>query len=190
MPLIKGSSPETVSKNVSEMMHSGHPQKQAVAAALNTARKAMERGGSSASHKDPKVFHGPLKAKVPGRTDRLPISVYSGSYVLPADCVSSLGENNTDAGFDIVRRMIEDKRSEGGSVGLTHKYGLNGHYHEPRGTVPCIVAGGEYILTPEEVMLFGDGDLDAGHKTLDAFVRKQRRKHVKTLQKLPGPARD
>jgi hypothetical protein len=67
---------------------------------------------------------------------------------------------------------------------------LNGHYHEPRGTVPCIVAGGEYILTPEEVELFGDGDLDAGHRALDAFVKKQRQKHIKTLRTLPAPAKD
>ncbi len=169
------------------MIDSGHPQKQAVAAALSTARRAMERGGRS---KDPKVFHGPLKVAVPGRTDRLPINVFSGSYVLPADCVSSLGENNTEAGFEVVKKMIEDERSKGGRVGMAQKYGLHGHYHEPKPKVEVIVAGGEYILTPDEVELFGDGDLDAGHKALDAFVKKQRQKHIKTLRKLPAPAKD
>jgi len=38
MPLTKGSSKETVSKNISELMHSGHEQKQAIAIALKTAR--------------------------------------------------------------------------------------------------------------------------------------------------------
>jgi hypothetical protein len=187
MPLKPGKSQATVSSNISEMVKAGHPQKQAVAAALNTARKAMERGGKP---KDPKVFHGPLKAAIPGRTDRLPINVYSGSYVLPADCVSSLGENNTEAGFEVVKRMIDDKRSKGGAVGMTKKYGLHGHFHEPRPKVEVIVAGGEYILTPDEVELFGDGDLDAGHRALDAFVKAQRAKHIKTLKKLPGPAKD
>jgi hypothetical protein len=189
MPLKPGKSQQTISRNISEMVRAGHPQDQSVAAALNMARKAMERGGAS---KNPKVFHGPLKAPIPGRTDRLPISVVSGSYVLPADCVSSLGENNTEAGFEVVKKMIEDAKSRGGRVGfdLKKKYGINGPYHEPTGVIPCIVAGGEYILSPEEVRAFGDGDLDEGHKVLDAFVKKQRQKHIKVLKKLPPPAKD
>lgn len=191
MPLKPGKSPSVISSNISEMIHSGHPRRQAIAAALNTARKAMAAGGGEPqAPKNPKVFHGPLKAPIPGRTDRLPINVVSGSYVLPADCVSSLGENNTEAGFEVIKRMIEEARSKGGRVGMIQKYGLHGPYHDQKSLVPAIVAGGEYILTPEEVELLGDGDINKGHKVLDAFVKSQRAKHIKTLKKLPGPAKN
>ena len=191
MPLKPGKSQAVISQNISELRHHDYPQKQAIAIALNTARKAMAEGGHPArSPKDPKVFHGPLKAAIPGRTDRLPIHVHSGSYVLPADIVSGLAEGNTEAGFEVINRMIQDQMSRGGRVGMTQKYGLKGHYHEGESLVPCVVAGGEYILTPQEVEAFGDGDISKGHKVLDAFVKSQRAKTIKTLKKLPGPAKD
>lgn len=43
MPLKEGSSRETISRNIREMVHSGHPQKQAVAAALSNARKSRRK---------------------------------------------------------------------------------------------------------------------------------------------------
>lgn len=48
MPLKPGSSRDTVSANISEMVHSGYPQKQAVAASLSNARRhPTKRGGGS-----------------------------------------------------------------------------------------------------------------------------------------------
>jgi len=40
MPLKKGRSKKVISENIKEMMEAGHPQRQAVAAALHQARKA------------------------------------------------------------------------------------------------------------------------------------------------------
>lgn len=43
MPLRKGKSKTVISENISEMVHAGHPRKQAIAASLEQARKSGAR---------------------------------------------------------------------------------------------------------------------------------------------------
>lgn len=45
MPLKKGYSRSSIGKNISTEMKAGKPQKQAIAIALNTARKAAMKAG-------------------------------------------------------------------------------------------------------------------------------------------------
>ena len=142
-----------------------------------------------------KVHSGPIHSAVAGRTDHLPMHVASGSYVIPADIISAMGEGNTMAGFKHMRTIF-------GGVPYTGQdapYGVEGGpYGEPLpgkaeggvATVPIVAAGGEYVVTPEEVMKAGGGDLDTGHRVLDEFVNRMRAETVKTLKNLPGPKKD
>lgn len=42
MPFKKGKSKKVVSENIREMIKAGHPQKQAIAAALNVSKKTKK----------------------------------------------------------------------------------------------------------------------------------------------------
>lgn len=184
MPLKHGSSQETISSNISEMVHSGHPQDQAVAAALNTAREAhMKRGGGVKTHR------GPIHSTVAGRTDHLPMHVESGSYVIPADIISAMGEGNSMAGFKVAKSIFSVDGPYGQKItGIP--YGQPAPHKASGGSVPIVAAGGEYVIAPDEVEKIGGGSMDDGHKILDAFVKKMRKKTIRTLQSLPGPKKD
>ena len=175
-------------------------QKGADLSALRVARAA----GGPVHHHDHKpairLHVGPIHSHVAGRTDHLPTSVPSGAYVLPADIVSHYGEGNSLAGFKVIKRMFSGTPYGGsgmpygqndGPYGQAVGHAAGGAPHGDGGDpVPCVLAGGEYVLRPDEVAHAGGGDLDAGHRALDAFVVQSRDKLIKTLGKLPGPRRD
>lgn len=153
-------------------------------------RAAKKQGGFNIVQ--PKLHVGPIHSHVAGRTDHLPMAVPSGSFVLPADTVSALGSGNTLNGFKIIRRIFGGTPYGGG--GLPYG-GQGGPYGSPAKAdggevdegVPIVAAGGEYVLSPDEVRFAGAGDMDTGHKVLDDFVVRSRANTVKTLQKLPKP---
>lgn len=154
-------------------------------------RQARAEGGQVTE----KLHIGPIHSPVAGRTDHLPMHVPSGSYVIPADIISAMGEGNTMAGFKHMRRMFSG--APYGGDGDVPYGGSEGPYNEPlkaRGgstqSVPIVAAGGEYVLAPHEVRYAGGGDLDAGHRVLDDFVKRYRARTIKTLSKLPGPKKD
>ena len=193
------------------MIHAGHKQDQAIAAALETARRTKAEGGPfdvrEVEYAKPAQMYvkpahmthtGPIHSPVAGRTDHLPMNVPSGSYVIPADIVSSMGEGNTIAGFKIARKMFSSKPyfeeaeqpyAEGKQPYAEGKpYGARAAGGEA--PVEIVAAGGEYVISPEDVAKLGGGDMDHGHEILDHFVKGYRAHTIKTLSKLPGPKKD
>lgn len=153
---------------------------------------------------------GMIQSSIPGRTDKIPLNVKSGSYILPADVPSALGQGNTMAGGDILRNMLKKgpygvrpmsakpralglpklgkpKRMRMPTVPMapTMKFASGGE----SGNVPIIAAGGEWVVPPEIVNDIGGGNMDVGHRTLDKFVLDVRKRNIQTLKNLKPPKR-
>lgn len=197
MPLKAGKSQKVISGNISEF-HGGETyaktrakfgkeraDSQAVAVAMSNARKYA--AGGAARIPGPSFFQrdanralarqsGLIKSVVPGRTDKHSMRVAVGSYILPADAVSHLGQNNTLSGAKFLKR----KFGGGGVI----QFADGGNVPIP---VDILAAGGEYVLNPDQVAAVGGGDLKKGHAALDKMVLDIRRDHIKTLRKLAPP---
>lgn len=115
-----------------------------------------------------------------GRTDNIPIDVIPGSYIVPADVVSALGQGNTMAGIKVLDNMFPPQMEPPKAQGTAKR--------AEGGRVPIIVAGGEFKVDPYHVAALGEGDVQAGADMLDEWVQDVRQQHIQTLSKLPGPA--
>lgn len=218
MPLDKSASKKSVGTNIKAEIAAGKPQKQAEAIALSVQRKAKgyASGGLPSApwfirREATQMGHiGAINSSVAGRTDHIPLNVSSGSYVVPADIVSGAGEGNTAAGHNVLSRMFKSG-PYGGAAAPAIKatkpakmnmnmmtmakppslgFAIGGQAVAPKPIIPIMAAGGEHVLTPEQVMNVGDGDLNRGHEILDHFVKIMRAKNIKTQKKLPGPAKE
>lgn len=175
MPLDHSGSRQSVSNNIRAERSAGKPQAQAVAIALDVARRAKRAKGGA-------VHVGPIKGSDPGRTDTVDMSVPDGAYVIPSETISHLGQSNTDAGMEKAQYLF-------GPSGV-HTPRKSGGRTNSAKAVPCVTANGEFVVSPETVRHIGHGDIDFGHKILDYWIMMMRKDHIKTLQELEPPAKD
>lgn len=207
MPLIKSGSRAAIGTNIREMQAAGHPHNQAVAAALSNARKygaKMQGGGFTAPFGERMVARqqmrqGMLHSAVPGRTDKLPITVGGGAYVLPADHLAAIGQGNSTAGAHIVNKMfgMGPFGMQGGGMHAARPMqprlnmkmkAAGGELHAGKPT-PIVAAGGEFVIPPEAIIR-KFGNLKKGHEALDKWVMNTRQKHISQLKNLKPPKKD
>lgn len=150
---------------------------------------------------------GPIISTVPGRTDAHRIKVPSGSYVIPAESISNLGDSNSLAGLRRAHQMFGTGPFGTALAKIPHARGnfpkapnmpthfayggyseggsrLGDHFHP----VDVDVSGGEYIVPPHAIIARW-GSLKRGHQVLDAWVMDMRKKHIAKLRRLPPPAK-
>jgi len=161
---------------------------------------------------NPPGVHLMSSSSIPGRTDRIPMRAKPGSYVLPADVVSGLGQGNTMAGAKMwgqaimaaagpagagtmgaIRRGSMPKASVPRMSARTKGFaegggmGHNGGPPMEDAYVPIVTAGGEVLVDPELVYALCDGSEMLSKRKLAESVVNVRKQTIAHLKKLPRP---
>jgi len=212
MPLIKSKSDAAFKSNLKAELAAGKPKNQSLAIAYRIQRGAPRKaaGGPTAppfyarSEARNLEHAGMIHSPVAGRTDKIPMGVKSGSYVVPADVVSALGQGNSLAGANGLNKLLKmgpyGASAAGAPKSMTPKiapiprpqklFADGGDVGGDSPPVDIVAAGGEFVVPDHKVAEIGGGDMDHGHDILDKMVLHVRKKNIKTLKKLPGPKRN
>jgi hypothetical protein len=124
---------------------------------------------------------GYVDGNASGVKDNVRADLPEGSYVLDATTVSLLGDGNSKAGAKKVDEFLNNKRMEGRSstdtlvvpsikeARMKKQLASGGELAKVAGRiVPAKISNGEYVLSPEDVLLFSrGGSLAEGAKMLD-----------------------
>lgn len=87
-----------------------------------------------------------------GTSDDIDAVVPTHSFIVPANKVSGLmGEGDTLSGLEALERLFPAETEA------------------PFGMQRVKLSRGEFAIVPEQVMLYGNGDLDEGTRRLSAF---------------------
>lgn len=150
MPLAKGKSQKTISKNIVEMVKSGHPQKQAIAAALDTARRSSKALGGP-------IKRGPGMPNMPGITkpeeDDGQNKGRGGPTVNPPAVAHVPWRVKTSTPTAI-------RNVTGPLIGVTP-----GRSDK----LPMTVPNGSHVLPADTVAALGDGNSMSGHHVLKSM---------------------
>ncbi len=124
-----------------------------------------------------------------GRADKVPLGVKNGSYVIPSDVLSGLGQGNSNAGAAALNHAFKSAPYGASMPGINVKSKAIRQKFADGGeaTTDIQASDGEYIVSPEIVAQIGGGSLDHGHSVLDALVKHVRSKTIKHLKRLPRP---
>lgn len=185
---------------------SGPPQTYALGGEIGKVGPNASRGTFSerAGIHMPGTSSGFLHTAGPGRTDNLHIKPVSNSYVLPSDVVSGSGQGNSLSGSKAIQAAISTFPHGVSATSVGHRFGAPKppHIGAPmaKGGKPnvanIIAAGGEEVLSPEQVEAIGryfggdkhpDGAIAHGHSILDKLVLHVRGRTIKELKGLRGP---
>jgi hypothetical protein len=173
---------------------------------MNTFAKQAHFGALNVRPADNPPGAHLIHSAVPGRVDRIPMRARSGSFILPADVVSGLGQGNTYAGAKMWGQALSHSA---GPAGVTNTIKQRAFHAPPmpsfgramgqvkskgfqRGgeadeLTPIVTSGGEMIVDPEIVEALGGGDPEEGKKQLINSVTHVRKQTAKHLKSLPGP---
>lgn len=194
MPLLPGKA--NIGRNIKELTKNGsrprsHDQIVAIAMAESRRHPQKRAAGGIIRHSDsgmPAAFvqGGFIHSEIPGRTDLLPTSLPPGSHILPADTLSGIGQGNSQAGAKMMRQAVDYSLKQHAPGNGMARGGAQ-HGHKDKESSPVILAGGEMILTPDEVAAIGGGDATKGHDILDKMILDVRKKTAAKLRRLPGP---
>jgi len=211
MPLKPGSSRSVISSNISEMERAGHKHSQSVAAALRSAYgpKRAEGGGITGpllGTTDGRADD--IDTSVPNGSHIIPSDVVSslgeGNSVAGAAKLSKMFPNSAKPKAPSIKmassRIPNMPRIPQQSIPripkMPHTLRMRHMPGSPRGLmagghsskVNVKLSDGEFAIHPHDVQhVAGDGDLERGHRALDAFILHVRHADIERRKHLPGP---
>lgn len=173
--------------------------------------EALQNKASGGRVNGAAIFRNPSRSRLEALTERSPERYLRGMrhgddhyWWDGSKAIHKEGADAIGIPYDYKNRLSASERPSGGlqlgwdDLGPGLPPSLEGAPEESRGGraegddrgVPIVAAGGEYVLSPAQVRAVGNGDGELGARVLDEFVKRSRARNIKTLQRLPGPAKD